>query len=56
MEDRGLGEQHALNVPKVKDQFNEEGVPADPDAWAKRAKGFLDDLLWCVEAVRRMAS
>ena len=45
-----------LNVPKVKDQFNEEGVPADPDAWAKRTKGFLDDLLWCVEAVRRMAS
>lgn len=42
-------------VPKISEAFNEEGVPADPEGVEKRAKGFIDELLWCVEANKRMA-
>ena len=44
----------AMQVPNVNDQFQEDGTPNDMDAWDRRTKAFTDDLLWCVEAKRRM--
>lgn len=41
-------------VAKIGDAFDEEGVPADREATEKRAKTFLDELLWCMEARKRM--
>ncbi len=43
-------------VPKVQEMFDENGTPADPVATDKRATGFINELLWCVEASKRMAS
>ncbi len=42
-------------VPKVNETFDEEGNPADKAGIDKRAEAFLDELLWCMEAKRRMA-
>ena len=42
-------------VPKVQDAFDEHGVPADKELSHKLAAGFTRELLWCIEAVRRMA-
>ena len=42
--------------PKVQEVYNEEGVPTDKEATEKRAKPFIDELLWCVEAKKRMAT
>lgn len=36
--------------PEVQDHYDENGVPADKDATEKRAKRFLDELFWCMEA------
>jgi NAD(P)H-dependent FMN reductase len=33
-------------VPKVKDSFSEDGVPTDKEGLEKRAKAFLEELLW----------
>ena len=41
-------------VPKVQDAFDENGVPTDPVSMDKRAKAFMGELLWCVEASKRM--
>lgn len=41
-------------VPKVTSTFNELGVPADKEATDKRALSFLNEMLWCIEAKRRM--
>ena len=41
-------------VAKVSESYDELGVPADKAGAEKRAKGFLDALLWCMEAKRRM--
>jgi NAD(P)H-dependent FMN reductase len=41
-------------VPKVKDAFDENGVPADKAGTDKRAAGFLAELFWCIEASARM--
>lgn len=41
-------------VPKVQDAFDENGVPSDPSGTDKRAKVFLNELLWCIEAKKRM--
>ena len=41
-------------VPKVQDAFDENGVPTDLPSTDKRAKTFIDELLWCVEASKRM--
>jgi NAD(P)H-dependent FMN reductase len=41
-------------VPKVEDAFNENGVPNDQTSTDKRAKGFIDELLWSIEANKRM--
>lgn len=43
-----------FSVPKVQDAFNENGIPNDPALTDKRAKGFIDELLWCIEANNRM--
>jgi NAD(P)H-dependent FMN reductase len=43
-------------VPRVQDSFDERGVPADKTGTDKKAKGFISELLWCIEAVKRMAN
>ena len=43
-------------VPKVGDSFDEYGNAIDKVATDKRAKGFVSELLWCMEANRRMAN
>lgn len=40
-------------VPKVQDAFDENGVPTD-ERINKRAKLFINELMWCVEARKRM--
>lgn len=41
-------------VPKVQESFDEEGNPVDLAGVEKRAAIFVDELLWCIEAGRRM--
>lgn len=41
-------------VPKVQEAFNENGIPNDSTSTDKRAKGFIDELLWCVDANNKM--
>ena len=41
-------------VPKVEDLFDEAGKPTDPENTNKRAKKFISELLWCIEANKRM--
>jgi hypothetical protein len=43
-------------VPKVQDAFDENGIPADQAATDKRAAGFINELIWCVEAKGKMDS
>jgi NAD(P)H-dependent FMN reductase len=43
-----------LPVPKVNEAFTETGAANDPGTWAVRTKGFVDELLWAVEARKRM--
>jgi NAD(P)H-dependent FMN reductase len=42
-------------VPKVKESFDEAGAPTDAAATNKRAQAFVKELLWCIEATKRMA-
>lgn len=41
-------------VPKVLEAFDENGIPNDPTSTDKRAKAFIDELLWCIEANKKM--
>ncbi len=41
-------------VPKVSETFNETGEPSDQAATDKRAKTFIGELLWCMEAAGKM--
>lgn len=41
--------------PKVQEAYDEHGTPADPEATEKRAKRFVEELLWCMEANKKMA-
>lgn len=41
-------------VPKVQTSFDEAGNPADKASVDKRATGFINELLWCIEAKKRM--
>ena len=41
-------------VPKVREAFDENGTPADKAATDKRAAGFINELLWCIEAKSKM--
>jgi NAD(P)H-dependent FMN reductase len=43
-------------VPMVGDAFDEAGNPADKAGTDKRARGFISELLWCMEASRRMVN
>jgi NAD(P)H-dependent FMN reductase len=42
-------------VPKVAESFDEQGNPVDKAGTEKRAKAFIDELLWCMEAKKRMS-
>lgn len=42
-------------VPKVAENYDASGLPADKEGTDKRAKRFIDELLWCVEAKKRMS-
>jgi len=44
----------AMQVPMVKENFSEDGSPADAEAWARRTKAFLEELEWAMEAKQRM--
>jgi NAD(P)H-dependent FMN reductase len=39
-----------LSVSRVHDSFQEDGTPNDP-AYEKRAKAFLDEVMWYTEAI-----
>lgn len=41
-------------VPKVKELLNEEGIPTDKASLDKRAKTYINELIWCIEAKQRM--
>lgn len=41
-------------VPKVAEAYTENGVPADKEGTEKRAKMFLDELIWCIQAKKKM--
>lgn len=41
-------------IPRVQEAFDENGVPADKAMMDKRTKNFINELLWCIEAKRRM--
>jgi hypothetical protein len=43
-----------MQVPAIKDNFQEDGTPNDAEAWARRTKAFLDELEWAMEAKKRM--
>jgi NAD(P)H-dependent FMN reductase len=38
-------------VPNVQDAFDAAGHPADAEATGKRARRFLDELVWCMDRV-----
>jgi NAD(P)H-dependent FMN reductase len=41
-------------VPKVQDNYDADGNPKDKAATDKRAAGFINELLWCMEAKSKM--
>lgn len=41
-------------VPKVLESFDENGNPPDKQTADKRASRFINELLWCMEAKKRM--
>ena len=41
-------------VPKVHENYNEEGVPTDKEAIDKRARIFLEELTWYITAMKKM--
>ena len=41
--------------PNVQDAYSEKGIPVDKEATEKRAKVFVNELLWCMEASKKMA-
>ena len=41
-------------VPNVEKSFDETGNATDAEATDKRAKGFISELLWCMEAKSKM--
>jgi NAD(P)H-dependent FMN reductase len=42
-------------VPEVSEAYDEYGNPADKASADKRAEKFIKELLWCIEAKKRMA-
>lgn len=43
-----------FTVPKVREAFDVNGQPSDPEATGRRADAFVQELSWCIEASRRM--
>lgn len=43
-----------LRFPDIIDKFDENGIPADKAAADKRTAAFVKELLWMIEAKRRM--
>jgi NAD(P)H-dependent FMN reductase len=43
-------------VPKAPEAFDELGNPADKAGVDRRAAGFINELLWCIEAKSKMTS
>jgi NAD(P)H-dependent FMN reductase len=43
-----------FQVAKVQESYDETGTPKDKEGTDKRAKAFLEELRWCVEANKRM--
>ncbi len=41
-------------VPKVQDNYNEKGEPKDKEMTEKLASKFVNELIWCMNAVNRM--
>lgn len=41
-------------VPQVQNQYDENGVAIDKEATEKRAKPFIDELVWCMKANSRI--
>jgi NAD(P)H-dependent FMN reductase len=41
-------------VAKVSEAYSETGIPTEKEGTEKRAKAFVDELLWCAEAKKRM--
>jgi NAD(P)H-dependent FMN reductase len=41
-------------VPKVQEAYDENGNPTDKEGTEKKAKPFIDELLWCMEASKKM--
>jgi NAD(P)H-dependent FMN reductase len=39
--------------PKVQEAYDEEGNPTDVAATTKRAKAFVDEISWCIDAVKK---
>ncbi|HEX2900865.1 MAG TPA: NAD(P)H-dependent oxidoreductase [Bacteroidia bacterium] len=42
-------------VAKISEAYSADGVPSDKEGSEKRAKAFIDELLWCMEAKKKMA-
>lgn len=43
-------------VPSVLEQFKEDGTPVQPATINRRAQKFCDELVWCINAVKKMKS
>jgi NAD(P)H-dependent FMN reductase len=41
--------------PKVDEIYTEDGTPVNKEVTEKRAKVFIDELFWCMEAKKKMA-
>ncbi len=41
-------------VPKVQESFDDDGNPTDKAGMDKRAVGFINELLWCMQASEKM--
>lgn len=41
-------------VPKVQEAYDEKGTPSEKESTDKKAKKFIEELLWCMEAAERM--
>ena len=43
-----------FRVPKVQEAYDTHGIPNEKEITDKRAKSFLDEFFWCVEARQKM--
>jgi NAD(P)H-dependent FMN reductase len=43
-------------VPNIETSFNEDGKPADNEKTVARARKFLEELKWCMEAKQKMTN